>query len=129
MGQLVKRSPVPVTASVTATVGPVHLRLFPATRREADYMDLPWAWCAVCMVKFQIGELVTSKRVRTRIAFWGSNPSGPQQERPSDSSLAAGRQEVLAALRDLLVRHGFEPPELEIIEAPEPTVDELECPF
>lgn len=70
----------------------------------------PWAWSATCVVEFTIGELRRSKKVRTKHTFLG-------EDRPSDADLAAGRAAVLVDLNRQLARHGFEPPELAVIES------------
>lgn len=109
---------VQVEAPVTAQVGPVYLRLFPYQQWQTavdDYDERPWAWGALCRVKFRIGELTTTKRVQTRYAFHGPK-AWPSQERPNDEALAEGKQAVLDNLRTQLERHGFKPPEFVVIE-------------
>lgn len=103
---------------MTALVGPVHLRLFPYESWQTavdDYDERPWAWGAMCRVQFRIGELVTSKKVTQRYA-WVDKLGWPRQNRPTDAELAEGRRTVLDNLRTQLERHGFKPPEFEVIE-------------
>lgn len=108
---------IEVAIPVFVTVGSVHLRLFPYTERE-DIMDaLPWAWGAMCRLKFHFGDLVTSKKVQTRYAY-NDRLGWAQERRPSDASLAEGRSAVLDSLRVQVARHGFKPPEFCIIETP-----------
>lgn len=122
---------VPVTAPVTATVGPVHLRLFPysAVRIAVDdYDDRPWAWGAMCRVKFRIGELSTTKKVQQRYTYTDRLGYG-RSERPSEDDLAVGRTTVLDNLRTQLARHGFEPPPFVVeVHTPEPDDDEARWP-
>lgn len=111
-------SRIEIGIPVFATVGPVNLRLFPYTERlipPDDSDDLPWAWGAMCRVTFHFGELVTTKKIRTRYAYM-SGTGWPTESRPSDASLAEGRATVLANLRTLVARHGFTPPEFEVID-------------
>jgi hypothetical protein len=110
---------VPVTGPVVAWVGPVHLRLFPYEHLPVgvdESEERPWAWGAMVRVKFRIGELVTSKKVRQRYAYY-DGLGWPRQSRPTDNELATGRETVLANLREQVTRHGFEPPEFVVIEA------------
>lgn len=113
----VRAAPIEVKEPVTATVGPVYLRLFPYSEAQTavdEWDERPWAWGAMCRVKFRIGELTTSKRVSQRYAYM---PKGwASRERPSDADLAAGRETVLDNLRIQLARHGFDPPEFDIHE-------------
>lgn len=111
---------IPVTAPVTATVGTVHLRLFPYAAWQTavdDYDSRPWAWGAMVRVRFRIGELVVTKRVTRRHSWWAGG--WPRAERPSDAEIAEGRAAVLEALRVQVRRLGFEPPEFDVVEHPE----------
>lgn len=113
----VRAAPIEVKGLVTATVGPVYLRLFPYSEAQTavdEWDERPWAWGAMCRVKFRIGELTTSKRVSQRFAYM---PNGsPGRKRPSNYELDVGRRTVLDNLRTQLARHGFEPPEFVVHE-------------
>jgi hypothetical protein len=103
-----------VNGPVTAEVGEVSLRLFApddAPRPFDSWSPMPWAWGALCRVKFTIGELVTSKRVVVKYQY-----PLDQQDRPDADALGTGRAAVLADLRTMLRRHGFEPPELIVLD-------------
>ena len=94
---------VPVTLPVTASVGPVHLRLFPATEHQIavdDWAENPWMIGALCRVTFWFGPLRTTKKITTRHHLDMANPS------PAD--LLIGTASVLGQLVGLLHRHGID---------------------
>jgi hypothetical protein len=114
-------SPQVITAPVTVRVGPVDLRLYPYNEvpTAPDDWDIrPWKWWAMVRLHFRIGELTTSKRVISRYSYHGPK-AWPTDARPSDASLAEGRQAVLDNLRAQVARHGFDPPEFLIMETDE----------
>lgn len=77
--------------------------------------DRPWAVGGLCRVTFKIGELVTTKRLRSKFTFWGSG-AWPNRERPSDLDIEEGKRWVLDNLRAQMARHGFEAPEFTVID-------------
>ena len=89
-----------VNLSVTAQIGPVYLRLFP-------YSGQPWAWGALCRVTFWFGDLRVTKRLSERYVYRGP-AFNPASRRPSEASIARGREAVLGNLVVVIRRHGVD---------------------
>lgn len=109
---------VKVEAPVYATVGTFYLRLFPHQAWQTavdDYDERPWAWVGMVRIKFQIGELTTTKKVKARYAYT-DKLGWPLRDRPDEAALERGKSWVLAQLRHQIGRHGIPAYEITVIE-------------
>lgn len=91
----------PVVVDVTASVGPLKLRLRePGPAKWDENLALPWAWFGEVWVRFHYGPFTRKLRLTAKHAW-------PEGADPSVTDAWARRGEVEAELRDLLLQHGI----------------------
>ena len=101
-----QRHPITGTAQIIS----VETHLLPYRVGEQTHVDerpdLPWAISCIARIRFTIGELTVSKRITQKITF-------PGHERPADADIEASRLGVLQSTREQIMRHGFDPGQLD----------------
>jgi hypothetical protein len=99
-----KRLPV---VGVTATIGNIELRHFPASDRGGEDGAMPEAVLGRCVVTFHFGQLQRSKTLRS--AYRWRTPLGwPRTTPVTESEIQSANYWVTNNLLEQIERHGIE---------------------